>query len=67
MIQVIGEAMGELRAQIELRELRVDVCDTKSRYAELRISFSELCEQLSAGHGTAIDLPPLPLGSSRAN
>jgi hypothetical protein len=77
MIAVIGEAMGELRALIEesmrkefeakLKALHVELCDVKIRCAELRISNTELREQLSAGHGSTIDLPVLPLRGSRAN
>jgi len=74
---VVGQAVGELREQIEenvrkefeeqLRQARVDACEAKIRLAELRISFTELREHLSGGHGTTIDLPALPLRGSRAN
>jgi len=77
MMEVIGQAIGELREQIEesvrkefeeqLRQARVDACEAKIRLAELRISFTELREHLSGGHGTTIDLPALPLRGSRAN
>ena len=76
LIQVVGEAIGEVREQIEestrkefeeqLRQARVDAAEAKIRLAELRISFTELREQLSAGHGGTIDLPALPL-RGRAN
>jgi hypothetical protein len=73
LIEVVGQAVGELREQIEtnmrkefeaeLKRLSVQLCDVKIRCAELRISNTELREQLS-GHVT--DLPALPL-RSRAN
>lgn len=76
LIEVVGQAVGEVRDQIEtnlrkefeeqLRQARVDACDAKIRLAELRLSFTELREQLGGSHGGTIDLPALPL-RGRAN
>jgi hypothetical protein len=74
MIEVIGQAMGELREQIgtnvrrefeeQQRPLCVDLCDTRICCADLRIAHAELRERLTAGHVT--DLAN-PLGSGGVN
>jgi hypothetical protein len=68
MVEVIAGTIAELREQIEtnvrkefeaaLRTARIDAADAKIRCAELRISFTELRDQLSAaGHSKIVDLP----------
>ncbi|WP_369725154.1 hypothetical protein AB8Z38_11575 [Bradyrhizobium sp. LLZ17] len=75
LIEVVGQAVGELREQIEtsmrkefeeqLRQTQVDAAEAKIMLGELRISFAELREQLSgADQGKTIDLPSL---RNRAN
>jgi hypothetical protein len=74
MVEVIAEVVATLadrqRDAIDdaMRPLRVELAELKISNAELRLVNVALREQLAAGgHGTAIDLPALPLRNSRAN
>ena len=78
MTQVLAEAFAELTErqreaiesavrplQAELAQVRAEAAEQKVRICELQLSNGSLREQLAGGH--AIDLPALPLRSSRAN
>lgn len=72
LLEVLAETVAELADRqaraIEdaLRPLQIELSELKIANAELRVANAELRVQQSASHGT-IDLPALPLRSSRAN